>query len=127
MCTVFAPVQRMRVRFVEVPRTLDGLHGQSFRRGESYELPLGLAGLLLLEGWAVAEHDESEDMVPTDGDLKPCPRWGCHGEAVFQQHTLRPGTGPPFVGEGRRPVRPAEYVPAWTCRACFYFEPLSDQ
>lgn len=116
----------MRVRMVEVPRTLDGLHGQSFRRGESYELPLGLAGLLMLEGFAVAEHDESEDMAPTDGDVKPCPRWGCHGEAVFQQHTLRPGTGPAFVGAGRRLARPAEYLPAWTCGACFYFEPLSD-
>jgi hypothetical protein len=60
----------MRVRLVEVPSALNGLNGQSFQRGGSYELPLGLAGLLLLEGWAIPEHTEEEDVLPPDGERK---------------------------------------------------------
>ena len=88
--TVFAVVPVMRVRLVEVPRTLDGLYGQSFHRGGSYELPLGLAGLLMLEGWAVPEPDESEDTLPVDDDMKSCSRADCSETAPFRSFAALP-------------------------------------
>lgn len=88
--TVFAVVRVMRVRLVEVPRTLDGLYGQSFHRGGSYELPLGLAGLLMLEGWAVAEPDESDDTLPVDDDMKSCSHADCSETVPFRSFAAQP-------------------------------------
>jgi hypothetical protein len=62
---------------------------------------------------------------PKDGDEKKCPRENCTDNAIFNEKTLKPGTGAQFVGRGGLVPPAAEYGPAWSC-SCGYCEPISN-
>jgi hypothetical protein len=51
----------MRVRIIESPKgNVDGMDVNLLRVGAIYDLSLPLAGLLLLEGWAVPEQRKND-------------------------------------------------------------------
>ena len=64
--------------------------------------------------------------TPKNGDTKPCPRTGCSDTAIFSDRTPKPGTGAAFGGAGSLIPPAAEYVPAWSCESCGYYEPVSN-
>jgi hypothetical protein len=51
----------MRVRIVAAPRgVVDGIEVELFQVGSAYDLSPALAGVLLLEGWAVPDQREHD-------------------------------------------------------------------